>query len=85
MNGRAIPHAAAINRAAVTALAALGETELCAALERVHQATHDLVQAIHAEREAPTHSLQRDAREKVARALDTLSRGMPHIAAPAQE
>lgn len=80
MNGRAIPHAAAITNAAIAALAAHGEDDLCAALERIHQATHELVDAIHAEREAPTHSLQRDAREKVARALATLRHGLGETA-----
>lgn len=76
MSGRAIPHASAVTNAAVAALVAHGEDDLSAALERIHQATHDLVNAIHAEREAPTHSLQRDAREKAARALATLSHGL---------
>jgi hypothetical protein len=81
MTDRAIPHASTVANAAVARLAALGEQELSDALATIHRATCDLVHAIHTEREAPTHSLQLDAREKAARALATLRYGTHATAA----
>ncbi|MGC1547439.1 MAG: hypothetical protein WA777_02825 [Rhodanobacter sp.] len=68
MTDRLLPHASAVANRAINELITHGEQQLADELAGVHRVTCDLVQAVHAEREAPTHSLQSDARSKLLRA-----------------
>jgi hypothetical protein len=70
-----LPHASAIANRAVTELIVRGEAKLARELAAIHRAYLDLVDAQHAEKDAPTGSLQAAARQKMHHALELLRGG----------
>ncbi|MDR3446667.1 hypothetical protein [Dyella sp.] len=75
MSGHLIPHATELAQRVAAELSARGLQDLAAELEAMHRATCQLVEAIHAEREAPTTSLLTDARHKSVVAIRRLRAG----------
>jgi len=70
-----LPHASAVANRAVAELIVRGESKLARELAAIHRAYNDLVHALHAEKEAPTRSLQAAARQKMHQAMDLLRGG----------
>ena len=70
-----LPHASAVANRAVTELIMRGEVKLARELAAIHRAYLALVRALHAEKEAPTQSLQVAERQKLHQAMDLLRGG----------